>query len=162
MEQKVLFIDYEKCTGCRTCEMVCSVFHVGAVNPSRSRIRVLKWEFQGIYLPVTCQNCEKPFCTEVCPTKACHRDMGSYMVIIDKNKCIGCRSCILACPFGVPSFDSTERITVKCDLCDGDPQCTRFCDVGAIKYIDAGNISLLKQYATAENYTSALRRPPLP
>ena len=162
MQEKVLIIDHEKCTGCRQCEMVCSVFHTGASNPSRSRIRVIKWEHIGVYLPITCQNCEKPFCTEVCPTKACHIDLKRHMVLIDKNKCIGCKTCILACPFGAPFFDKVECVTVKCDYCDGEPQCVRFCDVGAIKYLDAAEVSGLKQYAAAEKFTSSLRRLPLP
>jgi carbon-monoxide dehydrogenase iron sulfur subunit len=150
MHGKVLVIDYEKCTGCRECELACSVYHTGASNPSRSRIKVIKWEWEGIYLPMTCQNCEKPFCVEVCPTKACHVDPGMNRVIIDPDKCIGCKTCILACPFGAPSFDEVERITVKCDYCDGDPQCVRFCEVGAIKYVDAALFNSDKQYAAAE------------
>jgi len=160
MQKKVLVIDYEKCTGCRMCELVCSVFHTGASNPSRSRIRVIKWEYSGLYLPITCQNCEKPSCTEVCPTKACHIDLKRHMVVIDKNKCIGCKTCVLACPFGAPFFDEVEYVTVKCDYCDGEPQCARFCDVGAIKYLDVTEISGLNQYAAAERLTSALRKSP--
>ncbi len=160
MYDKVLVIDYEKCTGCRMCELVCSVFHTGASNPSRSRIRVIKWEDSGLYLPLTCQNCEKPFCVEVCPTKACHIDSERHMVVIDKDKCIGCKTCILACPFGAPLFDKTERVTVKCDYCDGDPQCVRFCDVGAIKYLDVSEVSNVNQYAAAERFTSAIRKQP--
>src|SRR5512143_3445970 len=88
MNGKVLLIDHEKCTGCRQCEMVCSVFHNGSSNPSRSRIKVVKWENVGFYLPTTCQNCEKPFCVEVCPTKACHKDLEHQRVLIDRDKCI--------------------------------------------------------------------------
>ncbi len=158
MQEKVLIIDHEKCTGCRLCEMVCSVFHNGASNPSRSRIRVIKWEFIGFYLPITCQNCEKPFCVEVCPTGACHRDLNTHAVLIDENKCIGCRTCIIACPFGAPSFDWVEHVTVKCDYCDGEPQCVRFCEPSAIQYVDAAEVSGLKQYEAAEKFTSALQK----
>ena len=160
MQKKVLVIDYEKCTGCRTCELVCSVFHTGASNPSRSRIRVIKWEHIGLYLPITCQNCEEPFCTEVCPTKACHVDLKKLMVVIDKDKCMGCKTCVLACPFGAPLFDEAEHVTVKCDYCDGDPQCVRFCEPGAIQFVDASKVSGLKQLAAAERLTSALRKSP--
>lgn len=156
MQEKVLVIDHEKCTGCRECELACSVFHTGASNPSRSRIKVIKWEEIGLYLPLTCQNCEKPFCVEVCPTKACHIDAEMHMVLIDKDKCIGCRTCILACPFGAPFFDKAERVTVKCDYCDGDPQCVRFCEVGAIKFADVSEISGQKQYAAAEKLANVL------
>jgi carbon-monoxide dehydrogenase iron sulfur subunit len=158
MKGKVLVIDHEKCTGCRECELACSVFHTGASNPSRSRIKVIKWEWEGLYLPMTCQNCEKPFCVEVCPTKACHVDPGMNRVLIDSNICIGCKTCILACPFGAPLFDSVERVTVKCDYCDGDPQCVRFCEVNAIKYVDASQVSKDKQFNAAEKLINALRQ----
>jgi carbon-monoxide dehydrogenase iron sulfur subunit len=158
MKGKVLVIDHEKCTGCRACELACSVFHTGASNPSRSRIKVIKWEWEGLYLPMTCQNCEKPFCVEVCPTKACHVDPGMNRVLIDSNICIGCKTCILACPFGAPLFDTVERVTVKCDYCDGDPQCVRFCEVNAIKYVDASQTSKDKQFNAAEKLINALRQ----
>ena len=145
MHGKVLVVDHEKCTGCRQCEMVCSVFHNGASNPSRSRIRVIKWESMGFYLPMTCQNCEKPFCVEVCPTKACHRDVENQRVIIDKDKCIGCKTCIIACPFGAPSYDHIERVSIKCDYCDGDPQCVSFCNPKAIYYVSGEMVSLSRR-----------------
>ncbi|MFC2070183.1 4Fe-4S dicluster domain-containing protein [Chloroflexota bacterium] len=140
MPEKVLVINPEKCTGCRKCEMICSVFHYGASDPSRSLIKIKKWEHIGLYLPVTCQSCDEPFCTEVCPAKACHRDPETNNVIIDRNKCIGCKTCIIACPFGVPLFDKVEHVSVKCDFCGGDPQCVSCCATEAIKYIDIDQI----------------------
>jgi carbon-monoxide dehydrogenase iron sulfur subunit len=50
---KTLYIDYQKCTGCRLCELVCAVFHDGISNPSRSRIKVMKWEAEGLYIPMS-------------------------------------------------------------------------------------------------------------
>jgi len=145
MQGRVLMIDHEKCTGCRQCEMVCSVFHNGASNPSRSRIKVVKWEHVGFYLPMTCQNCEKPFCVEVCPTKACHKDLENQRVMIDRDKCIGCKTCIVACPFGAPLYDKVERISIKCDYCDGDPQCVRFCEARAIGYVEEDQVGVNKK-----------------
>jgi anaerobic carbon-monoxide dehydrogenase iron sulfur subunit len=157
MQEKILVIDHEKCTGCRQCEMVCSVFHNGASNPSRSRIRVIKWEQVGFYLPMTCQNCEKPFCTEVCPTKACHRDVETQMVVIDRDRCIGCKTCIIACPFGAPSFDATDRVTIKCDYCHGDPQCVAFCETKAVDYVDADKVSLKKMREASLKFSERMR-----
>ena len=145
MQEKVLVVDHEKCTGCRQCEMVCSVFHNGASNPSRSRIKVVKWEHVGFYLPMTCQNCEKPFCVEVCPTKACHKDLENQRVMIDRDKCIGCKTCIVACPFGAPLYDKVERVSIKCDYCDGSPQCVRFCEARAIDYVDEDQVGVNKK-----------------
>lgn len=157
MRGKVLVIDHGKCTGCRQCEMVCSVFHTGASNPSRSRIRVIKLEAIGLYLPLSCQNCEEPFCTEVCPAKACHREAENQRVVIDKKKCIGCKTCIMACPFGHPFFDPIERVTVKCDYCDGDPQCVAFCQARAIVYVDADRIPGPKRKEAALRLITSMR-----
>lgn len=160
MSQKTLMIDYEKCTGCRLCEMVCSAFHNGAVNPSRSRIRVAKWEFIGLYVPTACQHCEKPICIEVCPAGACHRDEDTQRTAIDKDKCIGCKTCVLACPFGGPSFDAVDRVSIKCDHCDGDPQCARFCEVGAVRYVNVEEVAPLRQFEAAGRFSGALGRSP--
>ena len=145
MAEKILVIDPDRCTGCRKCELVCSVFHTGTSDPSRSRVKVIKWENIGLYLPVTCQNCDEPFCTEVCPAKACHRDPESNKVVIDKKVCIGCKTCIIACPFGVPFFDHVEHVSVKCDFCDGDPQCVKSCETKAIDYVDADMANRYRQ-----------------
>lgn len=158
MQGKVLFVDPDKCTGCRNCEMVCSVFHSGVSNPSRSRIRILKWEEAGLYLPMTCQHCETPVCTEVCPTKACHRDLENQRVIIDPKKCIGCKTCIMACPFGHPFFDPVDRVTSKCDYCDGNPQCVLFCNPKAVSYIEADRINSERKREAANRLAEFLRR----
>ena len=71
---KVLMIDYEKCTGCRICEQVCSVKHEGVSNPARSRIKIVKWESEGRYVPVGCQQCESAPCMAICPVQALFRD----------------------------------------------------------------------------------------
>ena len=63
---KVLQINLEKCTGCRLCELVCSVFHDGASNAARSRIKVVKWEQEGLYIPMSCQQCQDAPCMIVC------------------------------------------------------------------------------------------------
>ncbi len=158
MDGKVLLVDQEKCTGCRQCEMVCSVFHSGASNPSRSRIKVVKWENVGFYLPTTCQNCEKPFCVEVCPTKACHKDLGHQRVLIDRDKCIGCKTCIIACPFGAPLFDVVDRVTIKCDYCDGEPQCVRFCEAKAVTYVDADKMNVSRKRDISVKFSDLMRQ----
>ena len=147
---KVLCIDYQKCTGCRTCEQVCVVKHEGVLNPIRSRIRIMKWEAEGLYVPMLCSQCQDAPCVNVCPVRAIHRDDKLGRVWIDYDICIGCRSCITVCPFGAMSFNPISRQVFKCDLCDGDPQCVRFCDVGALTYIDAEEISTDKKWRAAQ------------
>ena len=152
---KALYIDYHKCTGCRLCELVCSVSHDGISNPARSRIRVIKWEAEGLYVPMSCQQCQDAPCKLVCPVKAISRDDEMGRVFVDYDVCIGCRSCIAACPFGAMSFNLKDKKVFKCDLCDGDPQCVRFCEMKAVDFIDMGEVSIIKKRDAAKRLSVA-------
>jgi len=146
---KVLLINHEKCTGCRLCEQVCAVKHHGASNPSRSRIRVLKWEMEGLYVPVSCQQCQDAPCLKGCPVGAISRNEELNRVEVDYDVCIGCRTCVSVCPFGAMHYNAIDGKVAKCDLCDGDPQCARFCDIKAIEYTDGGDVSIEKKRVAA-------------
>lgn len=155
---KVLYIDHEKCTGCRLCELVCAVSHDGVSNPTRSRIRVLKWEAEGLYIPMTCQQCQDAPCLNVCPVKAISQDEEQGRVSVDYDTCIGCRSCVSVCPFGAMSFNATDRRVLKCDICDGDPQCVRFCDVKAVEFVEANDVSIIKSRKAAQRVSVASKK----
>lgn len=147
---KALYIDYEKCTGCRLCELVCAVKHYGISNPTRSRIKVMKWEQEGIYVPMSCQQCQDAPCLNICPVKAISRDEELARVMVDYDKCIGCRLCVAVCPFGAMSFNVIDRQVLKCDLCDGEPQCVRFCDRKAVDFVSPDEVSIDKRRTAAE------------
>ncbi len=155
---KVLMLDYAKCTGCRTCELVCSVKHEGAANPSKSRIKIVKWEWEGLYVPMSCQQCVDAPCMEVCPVKAISRDESLSVVQVNQETCIGCRMCVAACPFGAMGFNVDSKKVYKCDFCDGDPQCSRFCETKAVDYVEASQVSGVKQLAAAEKLTAAVKQ----
>ncbi|UCH98573.1 MAG: 4Fe-4S dicluster domain-containing protein [Candidatus Aminicenantes bacterium] len=155
---KVLMINHEKCTGCRLCELVCSVFHEGVSNPSRSRINIIKWEAEGLYIPMSCQQCEDAPCMTICPVKAISRDQALDYVKIDYNVCIGCRSCVAVCPFGAMGFNVIDKKVFKCDFCEGDPQCVRFCDVKAIEYVDANQLNIIKKREAAQKQSIAQKK----
>ena len=154
---KVLMINHEKCTGCRLCELVCSVVHEGVSNPSRSRVKIMKWESEGLYVPISCQQCEDAPCMNVCPVKAISRDDALDYVKVDYDVCIGCRSCVAVCPFGAMSFDVIDKKVFKCDLCDGEPQCVRFCEEKAIDYVEADRLSILRKREAAQRLSIAQR-----
>ena len=139
---KALIIHHEKCTGCRLCELVCAVKHDGISNPTRSRIRVMKWEMEGLYIPMSCQQCEDAPCMNGCPVGAISRNAELNCVEVDYDICIGCRTCVSVCPFGAMTYNAVDRKVIKCDLCDGDPQCARFCEVQAIEYVSAADVSI--------------------
>ena len=84
------------------------------------------------FLPISCQHCENPECVKVCPTEASHvAEDGSIQV--DKDKCIGCQFCVMACPYGVRYLNEEEKVVEKCTLCEqkllqGElPQCVSQC-----------------------------------
>ena len=147
---KALYIDHEKCTGCRLCELVCAVKHDGMSNPARARIKVMKWEQEGIYVPISCQQCQDAPCQNIFPAKAISRDLELSRVTVDYDKCIGCRFCVAVCPFGAMSFNVIDRKVFKCDLCDGDPQCVRFCDRKAVDFVSPDEVSVDKRRTAAE------------
>lgn len=155
---KVLMIDHEKCTGCRLCELVCSVKHDGISNPMRSRIRVVKWEQEGIYIPMSCQQCQDAPCMNGCPVNAISHDETLNRIEVDYDICIGCRICVSVCPFGAMNFNTIDRKVIKCDLCDGDPQCVRFCDIKAVDYVDAGDVSIMKKKEAAQRLSVANKK----
>jgi Fe-S-cluster-containing hydrogenase component 2 len=78
--------------------------------------------------------------------------------MVDYDICIGCRMCVAICPFGGMSFDPIAQKVIKCDFCDGDPQCVRFCEVDAIQYLDASEQSMEKQVAIADKFSGAMRK----
>jgi Fe-S-cluster-containing hydrogenase component 2 len=156
MQRKVLLVDVDKCTGCRTCELACSWVHEGVFNPLKSRISVVSWRKEGIDIPMVCQQCDTPLCRDVCPTGAISRDPETWAMVVDETKCIGCRMCIMACPFGGLSLHPEKNVVVKCDLCGGDPACVKYCPVGALQYIEADKLGLAKKRAGAARLSELL------
>ena len=148
---KSLVVDLEKCTGCRTCEMACSFMHYGEYNPVKSAIQVSIFSENAFFVPVVCFQCKKPFCEEVCPTGALSKNEldGAFVVLVDKDKCVGCKMCTMACPFGCITIGQ-DAIAKKCNLCGGQPECVVFCPTGAIEFKDERDGILAKSRLTAE------------
>ena len=156
--QKMLVIDYEKCTGCRLCELVCSVKHEGVSNPSRARIHITKWEMKGIAIPMVCNHCETAPCVATCPTNTRTRDQELGRIIVNYDRCIGCKTCVVACPFGAVGFDPVASKIINCDLCDGAPICVDSCETQALQYVDASEINRKRQREAAEKLYEPMRR----
>ena len=148
---KVLSVNLDKCTGCRSCELACSFRHFGEFNPAKSNIHVSIFTENAFFLPMMCTQCDKPFCKEVCPTGAISTAEvnGAYVVTVDDQKCVGCKMCTLACPFGAITYQSDGRVH-KCDLCGGEPECVTFCVPGALEFKDPDLKTGRKSHAYAE------------
>lgn len=114
-----MVIDLDKCTGCQACTTACAM--------ENSRLPGENWQdvlfyhegkFPNVsvkWFPRPCMHCENPSCVSACPTKATYKDPNGGYVLIDWNKCIGCKACMVACPYGV-RFYTDEKAVVQPDL----------------------------------------------
>jgi Fe-S-cluster-containing hydrogenase component 2 len=132
--KEFLTIDLELCTGCRNCELACSVANTNSFNPKRARIQILKEEEKNLVVPMVCLQCETPLCQEACPNGAIVENSHGILYV-NQETCIGCMNCVTACVYGGIAIDPQTKKAVKCDLCDGDPACVKACDYGAISVV---------------------------
>ena len=129
MKQIWIARDYSKCSGCRRCEIACSLKHEGEIWPEASRIRVFML-IPGIEVPHLCVQCPDYPCVEACPTNALSINKETSAIEVDKEKCIACGKCIDACPGKIPHMHPTKKYIIICNLCNGDPECVKVCQEG--------------------------------
>jgi Fe-S-cluster-containing dehydrogenase component len=146
-----LVVDLDRCIGCHACEVACKnengvalgncwnkVIQVGPVGTFP--------DFEQYWLPVQCQQCQNAPCVNVCPTGASYRNADN-IVLINKEVCIGCKYCMMACPYGVRTWNATEKVVEKCTLCQelvvaGEkPACVAACCGAARFYGDLDDAS---------------------
>ncbi len=139
-KQYGFYFDADRCVQCRTCEVACKSRR--NVGPGIQWRRVVEtWD--GVYPDVTraffalaCMHCGKPACIESCPTGAIGKRGEDGIVVVDRDKCNGCRECFSACPYGVPQFGD-DGIMQKCDFCVGinmEPICAVSCPTEALGF----------------------------
>ena len=154
---KIIYIDPEKCLGCKSCELACAVAHsqsknlleaIGEEPRPAHRISVIASE--DVVLPLQCRHCEEAPCVEVCPSGALTREKNG-IVFLDEKLCIGCQFCVIVCPFGVIETNKEGKAVIKCDLCrerleEGEePACVAACPTGSLKFVEAEEASKTKR-----------------
>ena len=167
-------VDVSRCTGCRTCAVACKDAHNLPVGLNLRRVleeasgswrqdrMTGAWhqDVRAWYVSIACNHCENPACVKVCPTKAHYKRAEDGLVVIDRDKCIGCGMCAQACPYGAPQLDEKARKMMKCDGCldrlekGGAPTCVEACPQRAISF---GEISELRR-----TFGTLAVTPPLP
>jgi len=160
---RFIAVTQSKCIGCRTCEVACVLAH--ACDPSvegLSRLtfmpRLTMIKTKEVSAAVTCHHCDDAPCANVCPNGAISYRHNSVQV--DQDRCIGCKTCMLACPFGamnvitVPATRAFAGVQMtvgvkarahKCDLCvghDGGPACVSVCPTKALQAVDRADMDL--------------------
>ncbi|OWZ83551.1 4Fe-4S dicluster domain-containing protein [Natranaerobius trueperi] len=132
MTRKKLVSEFDLCTGCAICTLVCSKELQGGYNPRFARLR-LEEQMDGLVTePIVCNQCENAFCEKVCPVSAITRE--NEIPVIKEDKCIGCGRCMEYCPKDVIVL--VDNKASKCDLCGGDPVCVKNCPTGALKLFE--------------------------
>jgi formate dehydrogenase iron-sulfur subunit len=158
---KGALVDLTRCTGCRACQVACKAWNdnpgeltvcAGCYdNPPElsaetwTRISFTEVEegdkLDWIFTKRQCMHCAEPACVSACPVHALH-ETESGAVIYEADKCIGCRYCMVACPFGIPKIDwyKTLPVITKCTFCfdrqgsDAIPACIKSCPTGALTF----------------------------
>ena len=151
---KTLVAIPENCTGCHRCEMWCSLKQKGVINIERAAIHVLRRE-PSIDDPAVCLQCG--ICIGSCPKDLIKRNRKTGAVEIDTGKCIHCSQCVLSCPYGMITMDPIDRHAVKCNLCNGQPECINHCREKAILYVDVNKAALYRREAVARGNREAVR-----
>ncbi|MDF7680215.1 4Fe-4S dicluster domain-containing protein [Enterobacteriaceae bacterium ESL0689] len=135
------------CIGCRTCEVACALEHATAGAEFSPRLKMMR--LAEISVPVMCHQCENAPCVAACPVGALR--MGNERVEASAERCIGCQSCVVACPFGTISIvaDSGKTpVIVKCDLCAdraGGPACVDVCPTAALRKMTEEQLNELQK-----------------
>lgn len=168
---KKVALDPRKCSACRTCELQCSIVHSRSGDllsaifespPSLSRVRV-SWT-PGLNVPVRCVHCENAPCRAACPVGAIEEDAGKGTVLIREEKCIGCFTCLLVCPYGAVRLSFDRKKALKCDGCAArlqaglEPACAAGCPTKALSFADFDEIAAARMSETAARETAALAR----
>jgi anaerobic dimethyl sulfoxide reductase subunit B (iron-sulfur subunit) len=170
-KRPAFYLDTQICTGCKTCMVACK-----DKNDLASGLRWRRvYEYSGgewlsepdgtfrqdvfaYYVSVSCNHCAEPICVEVCPTKAMNQDEDG-IVTVDQTKCMGCRYCEWACPYGAPQYQRDRGVMSKCDFCRDElqagvvPACVAACPTRALSFGEFDELnrdpSLSSQEATA-------------
>lgn len=152
---KTVYVNPEKCIGCKQCEFACAVEHSRSHDPAmavredpppRTRVHVEAGFSGNTSFPNRCRHCNPAPCQQVCPTAAIFRDTEQDVVLVETSKCIVCAMCAMVCPFDVITFhsvadgDRPRVVAVKCDGCVERvqrglvPACVEACKAGALVY----------------------------
>ncbi|MFA7228812.1 MAG: DMSO/selenate family reductase complex B subunit [Melioribacteraceae bacterium] len=164
-KQFAFHFDASRCSGCKTCQVACkdkNNLEVGRLWRRVYEVNLGNWNKKGnawinnvtaYNMSISCNHCEDPICVKVCPTSAMHKSKDG-LVLVDESKCMGCRYCEWACPYGAPQYDENGGVMSKCNFCadyleeDKSPACVAACPM---RVLDFGELKeMQKRYGNID------------
>jgi anaerobic carbon-monoxide dehydrogenase iron sulfur subunit len=129
-----LILDFQKCTGCKLCQLACSAKHQGIFNPKKAHLRVIDhYTKTGRVTELkSCTLCLK--CADTCPVEAI--TLKGQWLTIDDGLCTGCGDCVDVCPEGIIFLNDQNTAAIP-NFCEGNPFCVEWCPHGAIRIEEA-------------------------
>lgn len=157
---KEIFVRLDRCVGCHTCEIACAVEHSQSKNlfaaisehPTPRRRLFVEWVAPAGKVPILCRHCTDAPCMHACISGAIHRT-AEGVVITETDKCIGCWTCVMVCPYGVIGRHLQTQRAYRCDRCPDRevPACVAACPTRALVYRTVEEFSAaVRQTAAAE------------
>ncbi len=165
--QLTVWVDLEYCTGCHACTIQCKAENNTPLDVDYNRVIYVEQgsypDTRRLFVPMPCMHCGRPPCQAACPVRAITKRAKDGIVLIDGDKCIGCRYCVWACPFGAPQYNANTRVTQKCTLCSHrttdanqeliglKPACVDTC-IARVRYFgDMNSLSTVRRKTRALN-----------
>jgi len=148
-ERKFVGADFDKCTGCRVCELVCALENEKVFDPKLSRIKVLRLG-QLVNMPMSCRLCEDAPCVRACSRKALTQSEETGVIMVDDDKCDLCGWCLESCKHGAIFLNQDKKTVMICNLCDGTPKCVEWCPENALSLMTLKEVEQKTREATVK------------
>lgn len=148
-ERKFVGADFDKCTGCRVCELVCALENEKVFDPTLSRIKVLRLH-QLVNMPVSCRFCEDAPCVRACARDALKQSEETGVIIVDDAKCDMCGWCLESCKYGAIFVNQDKKTVMICNLCEGTPKCVEWCPEDALRLMTKKDFDQKARKATVK------------
>ena len=135
MSRMGIIVSVDECIGCHACFIACKQENQVSPNIQWNRIRKVENREKNIinYFRASCQHCEDPACLKVCPMKAVYKGPHGE-ILIDQDKCIACKACLAACPYGMPMFNDQKHMDLSLPLTVLPPHSTDQSPLGTLPH----------------------------